>query len=152
MVNVRLAQPADRAPAVELVRRLLAELGGTPPPAADIAPVFDGLAAGRGDGFIVIAEDEMAEDAGGLIAVCTVSFLTALRSRGRYAIIQEMFVEPAARSGGTGGAVLRFALQHAAASGCSLVELGTPFDGSRQIEFYRRAGFTEVGARLRWRP
>ena len=147
MVNVRLAQPADRAPAVELVRRLLAELGGTPPAAADIAPVFDGLVSGQGDGFVVIAED-----AGGLIAVCTVSFLTALRSRGRYAIIQEMFVEPEARSGGTGGAVLRFALQHAAASGCSLVELGTPFDGSRQIEFYRRAGFTEVGARLRWRP
>lgn len=62
-----------------------------------------------------------------------------------------MFVVPDARSSGVGMAVLRFALEHAAANGCGIVELGTPYDGERQIAFYRRAGFTEVGARLRWR-
>lgn len=147
MLKVRLATEADRDAALRLVSGLLAELGGTPPPAAAMSPVFDALASGGAAGFIVIGED----DAGNAVAVCTVSFLTALRTRGRYAIIQEMFVEPAARSSGVGMPVLQFALTHAAANGCDTVELGTPYEGQRQIEFYRRAVFTEVGARLRWR-
>ncbi len=60
-------------------------------------------------------------------------------------------MKPDARSEGEGMTVLTFALEHAVANGCQTVELGTPYDGDRQIQFYRRAGFTEVGARLRWR-
>lgn len=146
MINVRLATANDRDAALRLVSGLLAELGGVPPPADEMAPVFDDLVSGAA-GFIAIGTD----DAGAAVAVCTVSFVTALRTRGRYAIIQEMFVVPDARSSGVGMAVLRFALAHAAANGCGTVELGTPYDGERQIAFYRRAGFTEVGARLRWR-
>ena len=146
MINVRLATANDRDAALRLVSGLLAELGGVPPPADEMAPVFDDLVSGAA-GFIAIGTD----DAGAAVAVCTVSFVTALRTRGRYAIIQEMFVVPDARSSGIGMAVLRFALEHAAASGCAIVELGTPANGHRQIAFYRRAGFTEVGARLRWR-
>ena len=93
----------------------------------------------------------MGEDGDDLVAVCTVSFLQALRTRGRYAVIQEMFVEPGYRSTGVGMDVLKFALDHAVANGCGTVELGTPYHGERQIQFYSRAGFTEVGARLRWR-
>lgn len=146
MTNVRLASYADRDGALELVGKLLAELGGTPPAPADMAPAYDRLIGGEGDGFIAVGED-----GGELVAVCTVSFLQALRTRGRYAIIQEMFVEPDFRSTGVGRDVLSFALEHATANGCQTVELGTPYDGERQIQFYRRAGFTEVGARLRWR-
>ena len=146
MANVRLASPTDRDAALALVCGLLTELGGTPPSPADLAPVYDRLIANNGDGFIALGED-----GGALVAVCTVSYLQALRTRGRYAIIQEMFVEPHARSAGVGMDVLRFALEHAAANGCDTVELGTPYHGERQIQFYRRAGFTEVGARLRWR-
>ena len=146
MTNFRLASYADRDGALELVRKLLAELGGTPPAPADMASVYDRLIGGEGDGFIAVGED-----GGELVAVCTVSFLQALRTRGRYAIIQEMFVEPDFRNTGVGRDVLSFALEHATANGCQTVELGTPYDGERQIQFYRRAGFTEVGARLRWR-
>ena len=146
MTNVRLASRADRDGALELDGKLLAELGGTPPSPAETAPVYDRLIDGEGNGFIAVGENE-----GELEAVCTVSFLQALRTRGRYGIIQEMFVEPEARSAGVGMDVLRFALEHAVANGCQTVELGTPYHGERQIQFYRRAGFTEVGARLRWR-
>ena len=146
MTNVRLASRADRDGALELVGKLLAELGGTPPSLAETAPVYDRLIDSEGNGFIAVGENE-----GELEAVCTVSFLQALRTRGRYAIIQEMFVEPEARSTGVGMDVLRFALEHAVANGCQTVELGTPYHGERQIQFYRRAGFTEVGTRLRWR-
>ncbi len=93
----------------------------------------------------------LGESEGRAIAVCAVSFLQAMRTRGRYAITQEMFVEPDWRSTGTGVDVLRFALRHAVANGCHTVELGEPYQGERQIQSYRRVGFAEVGARLRWR-
>jgi GNAT superfamily N-acetyltransferase len=85
-----------------------------------------------------------------VLAVCTVSFLSSLRTHGRYAIVQEMYIEPEVRSTGIGTSVLRFALDHAVAAGCRLVELGTTVPGQRQIQFYERAGFRQVGARLRW--
>ena len=166
MLNVRLATPSDRNETLRLVSALLSELGGTPPPTEAMAPVFDNLVSGSDTGFIVLGEitgevDEAAEaraasdlDGGSEvrpIAVCTVSYLQALRTQGRYAIIQEMFVDPPHRSGGAGMQVLQYALAQAAAQGCRAVELGTPARGERQIAFYRRAGFTQVGARLRWR-
>ena len=146
MLEARLALPDDRDAAVKLVGDLLVELGGNPPPPDALAPVYDRLTAGGTAGFVAVGEDES-----GIVAVCTVSYLDAMRTRGRYAIIQEMFVEPGARSSGVGMAVLNFALQNAVANGCNTVELGAPYHGERQIQFYCRAGFTEVGARLRWR-
>ena len=147
MTDVRLATAQDRDAAIDLARRLLIELGGTPAPAAAMAPVFDGFVGDGNAGFVALGEHE-----GRFVAVCTVSFVEALRSVGRYAIIQEMYVDPGARSSGVGMEVLRFALDHAVARGCAMVELGTPYHGERQIQFYQRAGFTNVGARLRWRP
>ena len=147
MTDVRLATAQDREAAIDLARRLLIELGGTPAPAAAMAPVFDGFVGDGNAGFVALGERE-----GRFVAVCTVSFVEALRSVGRYAIIQEMYVDPGARSSGVGMEVLRFALDHAMARGCAMGELGTPYHGERQIRFYQRAGFTNVGARLRWRP
>ena len=147
MLNVRLAEAKDEEAAMRLVRSLLVELGATPPSPDKMSLVFHNLVSVGDAGFVVIGETE-----GQTRAVCTVSFLQAMRSRGRYAIIQEMYVEPEIRSTGAGADVLRFALDHAVAAGCSMVELGTPFHGDRQIQFYERSGFTNVGARLRWRP
>ncbi|MYC34105.1 MAG: GNAT family N-acetyltransferase [Chloroflexi bacterium] len=146
MANVRLASRADRAAVVDLVGKLLAELGGTPSPAEAMSPTFDFLAGGGDVGFVALGESDSRA-----VAVCTVSYLRAMRTRGKYAIIQEMYVEPEYRSTGVGMGVLKFALDYAVANGCQTVELGTPYHGDRQIQFYRRAGFTEVGARLRWR-
>lgn len=147
MPTIRLATAQDRDAAIDLVRRLLTELGGTPTSAEAMAPVYERFTERGLSGFVALAEDD-----GRFVAVCTVSFVDALRTVGRYAIIQEMYVDPGVRSTGVGMEVLRFALDHAAARGCAVVELGTPYHGERQIQFYQRAGFTNVGARLRWRP
>lgn len=147
MTTVRLATSADRDAAIDLVRRLLTELGGTPAPAEAMAPVFESFADDGPAGFVVLGENGNQ-----FVAVCTVSFVEALRTAGRYAIIQEMYVDPSVRSSGVGMEVLQFALDHVISRGCVMVELGTPFHGDRQIQFYQRAGFTNVGARLRWRP
>ena len=144
--NVRVASRADRNIVVDLVSRLLTELGGTPLAAEVMGPVFEQFADGGDAGFVAVGESD-----GLAVAVCTISYLQSLRTGGKYAIIQEMFVAPESRSTGVGMEVLRFALDHAVANGCRTVELGAPYHGDRQIQFYRRAGFTEVGARLRWR-
>ncbi len=144
-LNVRLATLSDGDEVLRLVNGLLVELGGSPRPAYAAGPVLDELTGGGNAGFIVIAEVD-----GAARAVCTASFVQALRTVGRYVILQEMYVEPDWRSSGVGRAVIDFALEHAVASGCQVVELGTPRIGERQIEFYERAGFVSVGARLRW--
>ena len=146
MLNVRLATPDDRDEVLRLARGLLIELGGAPAPAEALHGVFDELVAGTGVGFAVIAEEGSAAK-----AVCTASFQQAIRTAGRYCIVQEMFVERSFRSTGVGRAVLDFARRHAVDNGCRVVELGTPRGGQRQIEFYERAGFTQVGARMRWK-
>ena len=146
MLHVRLATEDDRDEALRLVRSLLIELGGNPAPAEELPGVFNDLVGDSGSGFIVIAEQN-----GAAKAVCTASFQKAIRTAGRYCILQEMYVEPESRSPGVGRVVVLFALEHAAASGCQVVELGTPREGDRQIEFYERAGFENIGARMRWR-
>ena len=146
MLNVRLATAMDRDEVLRLVRGLLIELRGSPAPAEELHGVLGELVAGNGTGFAVIAEED-----GKAVAVCTASFQQAIRTAGMYCILQEMFVEPESRSSGVGAAVIEFALQHAVTNGCEVVELGTPRDGQRQIEFYELAGFDDVGARMRWR-
>ena len=145
MLNVRLATADDQDDVLTLVRGLLIELGGSPASAQELSGVFNSLVSGSA-GFVVIAEVE-----GVARAACTASYVTSLRTAGRYCILQEMFVEPESRNSGVGQAVIDFALEHAEANGCQVVELGTPRRGARQIEFYERAGFENVGARLRWR-
>ena len=145
MLNVRLATPDDREEVLTLVRGLLFELGGNPAPTNELNGVFNSLVTGN-QGFIVIAEVD-----GVPRAACTASYVTALRTVGRYCILQEMFVEPESRSCGVGQAVIEFALEHAVASGCEVVELGTPRQGERAMQFYEGCGFENIGARMRWR-
>ena len=145
MPNVRLATQLDRDEVLRLARGLLFELGGNAAPADELHEVFDNLLSGQDAGFVVIAEED-----GNAKAVCTASFAQAIRTVGRYAILQEKYAEPESRSSGVGRAVIDFALVHAVRSGCQVVELGTPRNGDRQTEFYESAGFVNVGARLRW--
>lgn len=146
MLNVRLATPGDRDEVLRLARSLLIELGGSPAPAEELGWLFDELVAGNGTGFAVIAQQD-----GRAVAVCTASFQLAIRTAGKYCILQEMYVEPDSRSSGVGRAVIDFALRHAVDNGCQVVELGTPRTGDRQIRFYESAGFDNIGARMRWR-
>lgn len=147
MVTARLATSDDLDDVIRLVSGLLIELGGTPPAPAAMTPAFERLVSGGDDGFIALGEVE--DEA---VAVCTASFVLSLRTAGRYAVLQEMFVEPWARSSGVGRALLQFTLEHSAQRGCRIVELGTPRVGERAIAFYERNGFEAVGARLRWTP
>jgi GNAT superfamily N-acetyltransferase len=143
-VSTRVATAADVGEVLRLVSGLLVELGGKALDPQRGRASYEALLATPQLGFVVLGEED-----GAARAVCTVSWVHALRANGRYAIVQEMFVEPALRSSGIGQGVLEHAARIARDAGCPFVELGTPYDGKRQIEFYRRSGFVSVGERLR---
>jgi ribosomal protein S18 acetylase RimI-like enzyme len=143
-MDVRLAERGDSNEVQRLVSALLVELGGKALEPRTAAAVYDELISRPELGFVVLGVHE-----GAARAVCTVSWVHALRSGGPYAIVQEMYVEPALRSSGIGKRVLEHAAGLVRARGAPFVELGTPYEGKRQIEFYRRAGFASVGERLR---
>ncbi len=123
---------------------LLVELGGAPLDPARAAETYARLCAEPDLGFAVLGAAGPRSD-----SVCTVSFAHALRANGRYAIVQEMYVTPELRSTGVGRETLALALATARERRCAFVELGTPFQGERQIAFYARSGFVNIGARLR---
>ena len=112
-LEVRLATKDDRDEVIRLVRSLLIELGGNPAPPEALLGVVDDLVSGSDTGFVVIGEED-----GVAKAACTASFVTALRTVGRYVVLQEMFVEPESRSSAAWArrsSSLR--LEHAAANG-----------------------------------
>ncbi len=86
-MNIRLVQGSDTAEVVRLVSALLVELGGAALEPTRARSVYDELIARPELGFAILAESN-----GAGVAVCTVSFAHALRSAGRYAIVQEMYV------------------------------------------------------------
>ena len=83
-----------------------------------------------------------------------VGFLAITESRslyaeGRFGVIQELYVQPAARGLGVGGALLARALGLARARGWTRLEVTTPplpaFE--RTLAFYERHGFAVSGGR-----
>jgi ribosomal protein S18 acetylase RimI-like enzyme len=142
-MQARLAERADVNEVLRLVSELLLELGGKALDPATATGVYDALISQPELGFVVLGEEK-----GSARAVCTVSFVHALRSSGRYAIVQEMYVEPQLRSSGIGRQVLEQPSRSPAAR-LPFIELETPYDGTRQIQFYLRSGFVSIGERLR---
>ena len=143
MATVELGTQIESGRPLTWPRRLLIELGGTP---ASRLEAGWRRCLSRLLTMVRPVSWSWEKHEGRFVAVCTVSFVDALRTAGRYAIIQEMYVDPGVRSSGVGIEVLWFALDHAISRGCAMVELGTPFHGDRQIQFYQRAGFHQ-----RWR-
>lgn len=144
MTELGRAAAEDGQGVVELVNALLQELGGAPVSLADGYPAVQKLVSEPEAGFVLVARD-----AGALVGACTVSFQHAVRTRGRYAIAQEMYVRPERRGQGLGTGLLEAAITEARRAGCSTIELATPPAGERQEKFYRRLGFAPVGPRLR---
>lgn len=143
-MTARIAEANDASEVTRLVSALMVELGGKPLDPDTAARTWARTCAEPDPGFAV-----PGASGGKSHSVCTVSFAHALRSGGRYAIIQEMYVTPELRSTGVGRETLELALRTARQRGCAFVELGTPFQGGRQIAFYARSGFVNIGARLR---
>jgi len=150
-IVIRKARPSDAAAVARAVTALLVELSGRAE--ATLRPgwaaVFEALVADPARGTIIVAE---AAD-GALAGVLTLTVGEALRTGGRYATIQELWVDGTRRSGEVGAQLIQAAMNFCAAQRITDIEVGLPsarFPGvARTTAFYRRMAFTEIGVRMR---
>ena len=107
--------------------------------------IFMGFIQSEARGYVMLAESNE-----NICGLCTVSTVMALRTKGVYGIIQEMYVLPGLRGQGIGEKLLETALEYAQTAGFSMVEVGTPPEGRRQGSFYKGGGFKRFGDRFRY--
>lgn len=142
-MQIRNAVADDAELIVNLVNRLIEELGGARLPVESAALACRQMFAEQ-RAFALIAEDN-----GKALGVCTLSFQESIRTLGKYAIVQEMYVIPESRGRSLGAEIMESAISEARSHGCRTIELGTPPNGERQERFYERLGFDPVGLRMR---
>ncbi len=142
MVNVRPAR-ADEA---ERCMELLAMLGGAAgEPMADGAETFRSLLDGaRGEVLV-------AEEAGVILGMASVSYNLAMRYGGEYCQLEELIVTPEARGKNVGARLVEATLERARARGCAEYGLYLIEATETNWPFYENFGFERVGTELRQR-
>ena len=143
-MEIRTASVGEEAQIVRLINELIVELGGSALPVDDAVSTVKSFISGTMEGEIILAHE-----GADLVGVCTLTYQPSIRTLGRYGIIQEMYVRPEFRGENLGTKIIETAAAVAKSAGCSIVELGTPPDDERAEKFYRRVGFSQVGARMR---
>ncbi len=147
-VAIRRACAEDVPGAVIAVQKLLLELGSTPPPAEAIERVARELIDDGSAGAVLVAQ--AGEQ---LVGVLAASWQLALHVPGRYATIQDLWVDPAWRRRAVGAQLIAALLELARARGLSRIEVGLPREDFPQLAataaFYRRNGFESLGPRMR---
>lgn len=84
----------------------------------------------------------VAETDGVVIGVLQLTFIPYLTHRGGWrALIEGVRVSSGARSGGTGGAMMRWAIERARQRGCVMIQLTTDRTRGDALRFYERLGF-----------
>jgi GNAT superfamily N-acetyltransferase len=155
-IRIRSARESDVHAVVAAVVSLLGELRGTEAlfPMTEAERVCRSLVAIPDSGSVVVAERGRSDDPDvrEIVGVVTASFQSAIRTLGRYALIQELWVEPGHREYGIGEEMLLWAEDAWLQLGIRHVEVGLPsprFDHfARTSAFYERAGYVVRGPRL----
>jgi GNAT superfamily N-acetyltransferase len=149
--RVRAAEAGDAAAVAAAVSELSAELGARPAPARAIEATVRELLGSPSAGAVLVADSAEL-----LVGVLAANWQLAIHLAGRYALIQDLWVDPRWRGRKIGGALLAALLELARARGCERVEVGLPrasFSGLAATEaFYRSHGFFAVGPRMRREP
>lgn len=152
--TVGIATPQDVAGAARGVARLLEELGA--PPAA-VSPMEEAARAVVHDpslGSLLVATATGPNAGGDVIGLLGSSWRTAIHRSGRYAVIEELWVDPAWRGHAVGrdlvGTLIDEVLPR---ERIDCVEVGLPRPSFRGLEattgFYLTCGFAPVGPRMR---
>lgn len=152
--SIRRADASDVPYLDDAVGRLIAELRAVPyqePDPSDAQRSEAALSLVRGE-FPGSAHVAVGE-AGRRLGIITASYQSAIRTGGRYALIQELWVASSARGLGVGSALVTALCAAAGASGSRVVEVGLPRPASpvfaQTRSRYTRWGFEELGPRMR---
>ena len=145
---IRGAQAEDVERIAAAVVDLLVELGAAPPAASAMQDTVQALLEDREAGAVLVAEAE-----GALVGVLAASWQTAIHMAGRYALIQDLWVQPAWRSRSIGHKLLDELFALARRHGIACVEVGLPRDRFANLRatqaFYTASGFAPLGTRMR---
>jgi GNAT superfamily N-acetyltransferase len=146
--TIRPAGDGDAAAVAVAVEQLLVELGGRRPPRAELEAEIQATLEDPGVGALLVAAAG-AE----IVGVLSASWQRALHVPGRYATIQDLWVDPDWRSRRVGAALVDELVALCGEQGVVRIEVGLPretFDAIRATEaFYVGNGFEHLGPRMR---
>lgn len=152
--TVTVATPRDVAGAARGVARLLEELGAPPSPLAPMEDAARSIVHDPSLGILLVATATGPEADDAVIGLLGSSWRTAVHRGGRYAVIEELWVDPAWRGHAVGrdlvGTLVGEVLPR---ERIACVEVGLPRPSFRGLEattgFYLACGFAPIGPRMR---
>jgi branched-chain amino acid aminotransferase len=155
--SVRAATHGDVFAVVEVVQKLLRELGGPAPFVDAMAAAARVLLEDPHAGALFVAEVDGAtvgsEDSPAMVGVLGASWQTAIHVPGRYALIQDLWVHPDWRGKAVGSGLLAALCERAREFEITRVEVGLPRDSFKGLAatkaFYLDNDFAPLGARMR---
>lgn len=146
--QVRAAVHGDAPAVAAAVHALLRELDGAPTVLEAMEQAAYMLIDSPWEGAVLVAYsgDE-------LVGVLAASWQLAIHVPGSYALIQDLWVDPAWRGRAVGASLMRALLDVAGARGMGRVEVGLPRESFARFAateaFYLANGFTPNGPRMR---
>lgn len=145
---IRMARGGDAPAVATAIEQLLLELGGRRPPRTEVEAEARAAVEEPGVGPLIVAEFGAA-----IVGVLSASWQRALHVPGRYATIQDLWVDREWRSRGVGAALVDELVALCGKQGVARIEVGLPresFDAIRATEaFYLGNGFEHLGPRMR---
>ena len=149
MIEIRYANPTDRAQVIALVSRLLRELGEE---AEDVGAVDQRKLLREWGPMAETLTVLLAYSEQTCVGVLPLREGFAIYANGRFGTIEEMYVVPELRSCEVGAQLLSRAKEHAAARGWSRLDVTAPESDrwTRTRRFYESAGFTFAGPKLKF--
>jgi branched-chain amino acid aminotransferase len=146
--RLREASGEDVAAVAAAVGELLAELGGRQPAAPELEAEARALLDDSEAGSLLVAEAD-----GEIVGVLVANWLRAIHVPGRYALIQDLWVDRDWRSQAIGAELVAALAALARERGVGRIEVGLPRESFAAIAattaFYSRNGFEPLGPRMR---
>ena len=143
-IKLRPAEFSDQ----DRIAELLTALGA----AADLRPLPDNFSATFSDlleqarGRIIVADE-----AGTILGMASVSYNVAMRYGGEYCQLEELIVDPVARGKNIGGLLVQQTIDDAKARGCAEYGLYLVAHTEHNRPFYEKYGLEAVGTEMRMR-
>lgn len=132
----RQATPLDAARLAELLHAFNTEFDTETPGVEVLAGRLRTLLGGTST-FAVLGGDPA-------VGLALVTLRPNVWSEGPVALLDEMYVEPAHRGGGVGGAVLRHMVEICRELGVAAIEINVDESDAAAMRFYERHGFSGV--------
>ena len=137
-LRCRLATPADFPHILAMLRAFYAE-DRIAYDATLVEPALHGLLAAPAHGAVLLLESEEVNEAG----YVSLGWCFSVEQGGRFVLLDELYLAPAARSRGWGRQALALARDWAAGQGASVIRIEVNHHNQRAKALYLSAGYRD---------